>query len=249
MRALDGRGGCMPDHRGAGSVTTPPPPMMPQQPVAEQTDNRRFAIFSTTLLIIALVAAGLVAWWQPMELRAEWLWIGALLAVGFLLAEQLGINIDVRSGISWTISFTEIPLVIGLFVAPFQVVLAAHLIAGIGTYLARRVQDRMIYNTGVFVVEIVSAFSVTALVNSVLGDLGPAWMSVLAGAIAAPLSSTLLALAGMSMLGRQIRAGAAVRLVSRTLVLGVVNASVGVVGYEVATHIDAGWPLVLVAFG
>lgn len=238
----------MPDHRGAGSASSPPP-MMPQQPADLQIPNRRFAVFSVALLVCSLIAAGLVAWWQPMQPRAEWIWIGALLAIGFLFAEQLAVNIDVRGGVSWTISFTEIPLVIGLFVAPFQVVLAAHLIAGVGTYLARRVQDRIVYNTGVFVIEIVSAFSVATLLNKTLGGFGPPWMGVLAGALAAPLSSTLLALAAVYMLGRRMRVAAAVRLVSRTLVLGVVNASVGVVGYEVATHVDAGWPLVLVAFG
>jgi predicted signal transduction protein with EAL and GGDEF domain len=215
----------------------------------EQTSNWRFVFFSMTVLIFGLVAAGLVSWWQPMTPRPEWIWIGALLAAGFLLAEQLAVNIDVRGGISWTISFMEIPLVIGLFVAPFQVVLAAHLVAGVGTYLARRVQDRIVYNTGVFIIEIASAFSVAAFLNSMLGGFGPPWLGVLAGALAAPLSSTLLALAAVHMLGRRMRIGAAVRLVSRILVLGVVNASVGVVGYQVATRIDAGWPLVLVAFG
>ena len=59
-------------------------------------------------------------------------WTGPLLVVGFLLAEQLAINVDVRSGVAWTISFTEIPLVLGLLVAPFEVVLAAHVVAGVG---------------------------------------------------------------------------------------------------------------------
>lgn len=228
-----------PDSARAQSIMTPP----------IEASNQRFAIFSLLVLISGLIAAGLVSWWQPMRPSAEWIWVGVLLAIGFLLAEQLAVNIDVRGGVSWTISFTEIPLVIGLFVAPFQVVLAAHLIAGVGTYLARRVQDRIVYNTGVFVIEIASAYSVATLLRTTLGGVGPDWLGVLAGALAAPLASTLLALAAVYMLGRRMRVGAAVRLVCRTLVLGVVNASVGVVGYQVATRVDNGWPLVLVAFG
>jgi diguanylate cyclase (GGDEF)-like protein len=237
----------MPDHRGTDSANSPS--IMTQQHPEPHSSARRFAVFSWVVLISGLVAAGLVAWWQPMQPSAQWLWIGALLAIGFLLAEQLAVNIDVRGGVSWTISFTEIPLVIGLFVAPFQVVLAAHLIAGVGTYLARRVQDRIVYNSGVFVIEIASAFAVATLINNTLGGVGPGWLGVLAGALAAPLASTLLALVAVHILGRRMRVSAAVRLVCRTLVLGVVNASVGVVGYQVATHVEDGWPLVLVAFG
>jgi diguanylate cyclase (GGDEF)-like protein len=232
----------MPDHRGADSAPAPSP-MMPQQPAEPSAPSRRFLIFSLTVLVFSLIAAGLVAWWQPMEPRAEWIWIGLLLCLGFLAAEQLAVNIDVRGGVSWTISFTEIPLVIGLFVAPFQVVLVANVIAGVGTLLARRVQDRIIYNTGVFTVEIACAFAVAAVLKST----GPVWFGVLAGAMAAPVITTLLALAALHMLGRRMRVGAAVRLIARTLVLGVVNASVGVVGYQVTKHVEAGWPLVLIA--
>ncbi|HEV2779769.1 MAG TPA: EAL domain-containing protein [Actinophytocola sp.] len=244
----------MPDQSGASNTevlpAVVPAPALPVPHLTEdQLPNRRFVVFSMTVLIFGLIAAALVSWWQPMEPRAEWIWVGILLAIGFLVAEQLAVNIDVRGGVSWTISFTEIPLVIGLFVAPFQVVLAAHLAAGVGTYLARRVQDRIVYNTGVFIIEIASAFSVAALLNTTLGGLGPQWLGVLAGALAAPASSTLLALVAVHILGRRMRVGAAIRLVSRILVLGVVNASVGVVGYQVAAHIEAGWPLVLIALG
>ncbi|HET9137928.1 EAL domain-containing protein [Actinophytocola sp.] len=234
----------MPDHPGTGNVAEPSK-QMPLPAADEASPRRRFVYFSAAVLTFGLVSAVLVSWWQPMTFEVRWIWIGALLVVGFLIAELLAVNVDVRGGVSWTISFTEIPLVIGLFVAPFQVVLAAHLVAGVGTYLARRVQDRIVYNTGVFIIEIATAFSVMVLLDSLLD--GPAWPSVLAGALAATLSSTLLGLAAMQVLARPIRAGAAVRLVLRTLALAVVNASVGVVGYEVATQVEGGTPLAVVA--
>lgn len=237
----------MPDHSGTSAAGSPPP--APSAPSATAASARRFVRFSMIVLVFGMVTAGMVSWWLPMSAGPELIWTGLLMVAGFLLAEQLAVNIDVRGGVSWTISFTEIPLVIGLFVAPFQVVLAAHLIAGVGTLLARRVQDKVVYNAGVEIIEITTAFTVATLLNSALGGAAPSWIGVLAGALAAPLSSTLLALVAVSVLGRAVRPGAGLRLVVRTLVLGVMNASVGLVGYEIATRVESGWLLVLIAFG
>lgn len=230
---------------------------MPDHPMPASTDrttedypmlDRRFSVFSVLVLVAGVAAAAGVSWWLPLRGGSDLIWTGLLLVVGFLIVEQLSVNIDVRGGISWTISFTEIPLAIGLFVAPFQVVLAAHLIAGVGTLLARRVQDRVLYNTGAEIFEITVAFTVfTILTDTLAGRSG--WFAVFAGAVSAPITSTLLALAAVFVLGRRMRFGAATKLVSRTLVLGLVNASVGVVGYEVATNVDHGWPLVLAMLG
>src|SRR5699024_2347913 len=101
-------------------------------------DESRFRIYTGVVVLLGIVATIGVAAWLPFEYSVSVWWIGPLLALSFLLAEQLGLNVDVRSGISWTISFTEIPLVIGFFVAPFEVVLLAHLAAGVGTLLVRR---------------------------------------------------------------------------------------------------------------
>jgi predicted signal transduction protein with EAL and GGDEF domain len=211
--------------------------------------DRRFGVFSVLVLVAAVAAAAAVSWWLPWQPTSGDLWVGLLLVLAFLVVEQLSVNIDVRGGVSWTISFTEIPLAIGLFVAPFQVVLAAHLIAGVGTLLARRVQDRVLYNTGAEIFEISVAFTVFTLLDSGTGGAHPEWFAVFAGALAAPVTSTMLALVAVHVLGRRMRLGAATRLVSRTLVLGLVNASVGVVGFEVATHVSHGWPLVLAMLG
>ncbi|WP_156757968.1 putative bifunctional diguanylate cyclase/phosphodiesterase [Actinokineospora pegani] len=258
----------MPDHHGAAEASLPPviaappdevddPPACPDpvraaapQWTEDPAPNRRFLAFSIFVLAISLIAAWFVGGSIPPNLGeggATVIWSGLLLALGFLLAEQLAINIDVRSGVSWTISFSEIPLVIGLFVAPFEVVLAAHLLAGVGTLVVRKVNDRILYNAGAMVFEITCAFAVADLVDRVLGGLGPAWSGTLAGALAAPLSSTLLALVCVRILGRRMRVGPAVRLMLRTLVLGLVNASVGVVGYQVVAHAEAGWPLLVLA--
>src|SRR3954453_3117822 len=211
--------------------------------------DRRFGVFSVIVLVVGVIAAALMSWWLPLHPSTGQIGTGLLLVLAFLVVEQLSVNIDVRGGISWTISFTEIPLAIGLFVAPFQVVLAAHVIAGVSTLLARRVQDRVLYNTGAQILEITSAFAVFTVAGSMLQGAGPQWIAAYLGAISAPISSTLLALAAVYVLGRRLRVGAATKLVFRTLVLGLVNASVGVVGYEVATNVDHGLPLVLATLG
>ncbi|GGS22867.1 MULTISPECIES: putative bifunctional diguanylate cyclase/phosphodiesterase [Actinokineospora] len=233
----------MSDHPGQ---TTAEPQAEAQNWQAEEAPNRSFLAFSVLVLVSALVTAGLLSWWLPQP-ENQTVWVGLLLALGFLLAEQLAINVDVRSGVSWSITFCEIPLVIGLFVAPFEVVLAAHLLAGVGTLLIRRVQDRILYNAGAMIFEICAAFAVATWLNDMLSGVAPAWTGVVAGALAAPLSSTALALVCVRILGRRMRVGAAARLFLRTTVLGLVNASVGVVGYQVAVHAEWGWPLLVLA--
>ena len=221
----------------------------PESQASDPVLDQRFGLFSVIVLVAGIAAAALVSWWLPLTPDSHLFLVGLLLVLGFLVVEQLSVNIDVRGGVSWTISFTEIPLAIGLFVAPFQVVLAAHLIAGVGTLLARRVQDRVLYNTGAEIFEITTAFTVYTLVNNFLVDSGARWLAVFVGALSAPVASTLLALVAVHILGRRMRLGAATKLVSRTLVLGLVNASVGVVGYEIATHVEHGWSLVLPMLG
>ncbi|MGX7824238.1 putative bifunctional diguanylate cyclase/phosphodiesterase [Actinokineospora sp. 24-640] len=233
----------MPDHPGARE---PQPQAEAQNWPAEEAPNRLFLAFSILILVSAVIVAGLLSWWLPQP-DNQAVWVGLLLALGFLLAEQLAINVDVRSGVSWSITFCEIPLVIGLFVAPFEVVLAAHLLAGVGTLLIRRVQDRILYNAGAMIFEICAAFAVANWLNDLLEGIAPSWTGVVAGALAAPLSSTLLALVCVRILGRRMRLGAAARLFLRTLVLGLVNASVGVVGYQVAVYAEWGWPLLVLA--
>ncbi|WP_409183521.1 putative bifunctional diguanylate cyclase/phosphodiesterase [Amycolatopsis sp. VS8301801F10] len=233
--------GAAPEAMGSGGAGS--------APAEGRTDESRFRVYTFFVLGLGLLAALAVGTWLPFHGSAKLWWIGPVLAVAFLLAEQLGINVDVRSGISWTISFTEIPLVIGFFVAPFEVVLAAHLVAGIGTLLARKVAGRVLYNAGAFLLEITGAFAVAGLVHLAMGG-GPTmpWVAALAGTLTAPLVSTLLALAAVRVLRRRMRVSTAIRLTGRILVVGFVNASVGLTGYLVIASTPQAWPLVLAVF-
>ncbi|MQA11805.1 MAG: EAL domain-containing protein [Pseudonocardiaceae bacterium] len=218
-------------------------------PAAEHAAReRRFRVFSFVVLGCALAGAIAVSWWLPFEPNPHLWWIGLLLALGFVLAEQLAINVDVRSGLSWTISFTEIPLVIGLFVAPFEITLAAHLVAGVGILLLRKVSGRVLCNAGVLIIEVVTAYAVAAALTRALSGSRLDYFGMLAGAVMAPIASTVLAWAAIWVFKRQMRLGTGVRLMSRILVVGLVNAAVGLMCYQVVVHVPWGWPTVLVVF-
>ncbi|SNR70339.1 diguanylate cyclase/phosphodiesterase [Haloechinothrix alba] len=223
-------------------------------PSAEQRgrpgDERRFYRYTLVVVAIALSGAAAVGAWLPFDYSADLLWIGLALTAGFVIAEQLAINVDVRSGISWTISFTEIPLVIGLMVGPFEVVLAAHLVAGVGTLIARKVSGRVLYNTGVMTIEITVAFAMAGLVAALTGPVGAQWLAAFVGTVSAPVASTILALCAVWVLRRRMRAGTGLRLMGRVLVVGFINAAVGLSAYLIVTDVQYAWPLVFaVALG
>jgi diguanylate cyclase (GGDEF)-like protein len=209
-------------------------------------DKAGFRAYSWVVLALGVIAAATLWTWTPFTFSADLLWVAPLLVVGFIIAEHVAVNVDVRGGVSWTVSFTEIPMAIGILAAPFQVVLLAHVIAGIGILLFRKVLDRVVYNAGVFVIEVTSAFAVARGVRGLIG-MDPPWIGAFVGVLAVPLLSTLLAVITVRILGRRMRVSAAIRLVGRILVVGLVNASVGVLGYQVIVHSSWGWLLDLLA--
>src|SRR5438874_902732 len=60
-----------------------------------RTDERRFRAYTFVVLSLGLVAAFAVSAWLPFKGDVNLWWIGLVLVVAFLLAEQLGINVDV----------------------------------------------------------------------------------------------------------------------------------------------------------
>ncbi|TDC94142.1 EAL domain-containing protein [Saccharopolyspora aridisoli] len=226
---------------------SPHPGLEPSRPpVRAEVDpvrRRTFATFSFVVLaagvgISLVTAGGLEARYTP-----ELLFIGPLLAVGFLLAEQLTIDVDVKR-VGWTISFTEIPLLLGLLTAPFEVVLAANLLAGLGAQVGRRAATHVVYNAGVLCLEIAVPFAVANLVNQVLIGVAPDWFGPVVGTLTSPLISCGFALAALTVLGGAMKVAAGARLAARTLAVGLLNTSVGLIGYEVAIGTPWGWLLV-----
>ncbi len=214
-----------------------------------RSTNRAFSVFAVLLLLAGAASAFAVGIWLPRdESQLGPLWTGPLLVVGFLLAEQLAINVDVRSGVAWTISFTEIPLVLGLLVAPFEVVLAAHVVAGVGTLLGRRVLDRAVYNAGLMFMEISVAFAVAHAVKQFIGDGGPFWVGAFLGTIAVPVLASVLGLIALRLMGKGMRVAPGLRLVLQTLVVALLNTSAGLAGYEIVDKAPWGGLLIALVF-
>ncbi|MEB3368690.1 putative bifunctional diguanylate cyclase/phosphodiesterase [Saccharopolyspora mangrovi] len=230
-------------HRSLGPHSGLEPARPPVRAEVDPVRRRTFAIFSFVVLAAGVLVSLLTAGGLPSRYSPELLFIGPLLAVGFLLAEQLTIDVDVKR-VGWTISFTEIPLLLGLLTAPFEVVLAANLLAGLGAQVGRRAATHVVYNAGVLCLEIAVPFAVANMVNQALVGVAPDWFGPVLGTLTSPLISCGFALAALTVLGGAMKVAAGARLAGRTLAVGLLNTSVGLIGYEVAIGTPWGWLLV-----
>ncbi|CAM06042.1 diguanylate cyclase/phosphodiesterase [Saccharopolyspora erythraea NRRL 2338] len=215
-------------------------------PVRAEVDpvrRRMFTAFSLVVLLTGVAASAATSAWLPFHYSTNLLLIGPLLAMGFLLAEQLTIDVDVKR-VGWTISFTEIPLILGLLTAPFEVVLAANLLAGLGAQVGRRAATHVAYNAGVMCLEIAVPFAVASVVTRTVGTASPEWFGPVVGTLTSPLISCGFALAALHVLGGAMRVSAGARLAVNTLAVGLLNTSVGLISYEVASTTPWGWLLV-----
>ncbi|GAB3294368.1 putative bifunctional diguanylate cyclase/phosphodiesterase [Parasphingorhabdus pacifica] len=218
----------------------------PRPPVRVEVDPARrrvFTGFSLFVLATGLLISVATSAWLDFEYGLDLLIAGPLLAIGFLLAEQLTIDVDVKR-VGWTISFTEIPLLLGLLTAPFEVVLAANLLAGLGAQVGRRAATHVVYNAGVMCWEIAVPFAVASAVHQLLVDEAPIWFGPVIGTLTSPLLSCAFALAALHVLGGGVRVSAGAQLAVRTLAVGLLNTSVALVSYEVAISTMWGWLLV-----
>ncbi|TDD89652.1 EAL domain-containing protein [Saccharopolyspora karakumensis] len=230
-------------HRSLGPHSGLEPSRPPVRAEVDPVRRRMFATFSFVVLAAGVGVSLLTAGGLESRYTPELLFIGPLLAVGFLLAEQLTIDVDVKR-VGWTISFTEIPLLLGLLTAPFEVVLAANLLAGLGAQVGRRAATHVVYNAGVLCLEIAVPFAVANLVNQALIGVAPDWFGPVVGTLTSPLISCGFALAALTVLGGAMKVAAGARLAGRTLAVGLLNTSVGLIGYEVAIGTPWGWLLV-----
>ncbi|MHA6801373.1 putative bifunctional diguanylate cyclase/phosphodiesterase [Bounagaea algeriensis] len=216
---------------------------------ADPVRRQRFRLFSAALFGSALVVVVLVAWWLPFHYDGDLFLVAPALFFGFLLAERFTIDLDVRR-VGWTISFTEIPLLVGMLLAPFEVVLLANVGAGLVANLGRRAASHVVYNSGVLLLETALPFAAAHAVGRALLGLAPPWFGPVVGTLMSSLISCGCALAAVYVLGGPMRISEGVRLAVRTLAVGLFNTAVGLVGYEVSRSTPWGWLLVtLVAVG
>ncbi|MGH3436362.1 MAG: putative bifunctional diguanylate cyclase/phosphodiesterase [Sciscionella sp.] len=199
--------------------------------------------FCAAVLTFGLLGSGLTAAWIGTVPQRNVLWIGPLLLVGFLAAERFTIDLNVRR-IDWTVSFTEVPLAIGLLVGSFPLVLLVHLVAGIGAQLRRGSARHLAYNVGVMCLEVAVPFAVYHALRGPWAG-APLWLPAVPGALSSSLVSTLLGLAALRVISGRLRAAESVRLSARTLVIGLLNTAVGLVAYQVVVSSRWGWVLVV----
>ncbi len=85
------------------------------------------------------------------------IWIALALALLFAAADSSLIHVDVRQQ-TFTISLSEFPLALGLFLLPPIWLISARVLAGAGVFLLRRTaQIKVIFNLGLFAAEICAA--------------------------------------------------------------------------------------------
>lgn len=216
------------------------------RPLAGDTSagERGFRWYARFLLVCAIVSSIAVAMVRPFEFTDSTLPVAAAFFAAFVFAELLALNVDVRSGVSWTVSFTEIPLVIGLLLVDFELVLLTHLVAGVSILVLRKVYGRLLYNASVMAIEISCAYAVAHLVSGLMGAEGLPWVAAFAGALSAPTISTVLALVTVWVLRKRMQLTTGLRFMGRVLVVGLVNTSVGVSGYLVVTSAQHSWWLI-----
>jgi len=229
----------MTDHRRAVHPEVPRPPVRTH---LDPQRTRRYRLFSAAVLLAGLGVATAVLFGHADRIEAGAVLIaGPLLAVGFLLSEQMSIDFDVRQ-ISWTISFAEIPLVLGLVTVPFEVVLAAYLVAGLGVQIYRHKLRHLSYHVGIMCLEVAIPYFVFYVLRNDFPAM-PVWAAAALGMLTSPLVSTALGLGAMNVLGGELRLPAAARLGLRSLVVCLLNVTVGLVAFVLVTTAPWGWLL------
>ncbi len=151
-----------------------------------------------------------------------------LLAV-FLLAERAPLSIELQRQ-TYSLSLSEIPLVLGLFLVPPVGVLLARLVSG-GTLLfdRRRMAGKQIYNIGVFGIEVAVAEIVFGAGPGNDVALPVTWVVALAAIAAADAAGVIMVVLAIAVTnGRLDRRGLA-SLILPTMVAGSVNTTVGLI--------------------
>ncbi|OZM74365.1 diguanylate phosphodiesterase [Amycolatopsis antarctica] len=202
---------------------------------------RAFHWFARLTAVTGLLLAGTLAWASPWNWDAGLWWLAPVLMAAFLLVEHFGFEVDV-DGVGWKVTFSEPPLLIGLLLMPFPLILAVHLLAGGVFLLLNKVRDRYAYNFGVRCVEVGVAY---LTYSAAIGAHWPPVAAAALGAATVPVLSILFALLVLPLLGPGLPTGAALRLASRVILPGMLNAGVGGLLIVLATTVEDGLLLAL----
>lgn len=206
------------------------------------TDRPGYRAFSWVLLTVGVGVAVVTGFALPVYLPTP-PWQIPILLAGFVVAERLTVALVVRR-VDWAVSFTEVPLVVGLLVAPFPVVVGAHLLAGLLSQLRHRAWPHLPYRVGAMCLQIAVPYGIYDALRGALPAV-PGWLLAAPAALASAAVSTVLALVALRVLSGKLRVPEALRLSGRTLVVGLLNTAAGLAGYRLIVSEPWGWVLVV----
>jgi diguanylate cyclase (GGDEF)-like protein len=198
-----------------------------------------FAIGVSVVAALAAVATFVTASWHPQLVDVA---AGLALASAFVLARKVSIYVDIRKN-ALRITIVEIPLVVGLLVAPVSVVLITYVAVVLFARLWRHDSlPRLAVNVGSASLSVSLAYLLASAVEPQLPVGAPSWSAILIGLAVSQATTAVLGLNAIWLMGAGDLATAA-RLMIHTYVAGLLGVVVGIIGVELVTSVRWGWLL------
>jgi len=198
-----------------------------------------FAISVSIVAALAAVATFVMASWHPRLVDVA---AGLALASAFVLARKVSIYVDIRKN-ALRITIVEIPLVVGLIVAPVPVVFITYVAVVLFARLWRHDSLlRLAVNVGCASLSVSLASLLASAVGPQLPVGAPSWSAILIGLAVSQATTALLGLNAIWLMGAGNLATVA-RLMIHTYVAGLLGVVVGIIGVELVTGVRWGWLL------
>ena len=199
------------------------------------------------LLTFALLAATILVWSTGVELAftpGNW-FIWPLLTFSFLAAESSQMHIVVRRQ-TYSVSLSELPLVLALFLMPPLAILGARLAASAALFVLRRVTlPKAAFNLALFAAEVTAAVAVFGAVGSGEPTHPSSWLAAYLAAGAAAMVSGLAVALAIHLMQARISLSRAANLLAPTLATAMFSTTVALVLLAVTLQNPVGWVLVL----
>ncbi|MFP5335113.1 MAG: hypothetical protein ACLGIV_07360, partial [Actinomycetes bacterium] len=167
----------------------------------------------------------------------------AVIAVLYGLAEVSKIHVEVR-GQALSISLSDMPLVLGLFLLPPEWLLLARLAPALLVHLARRTAAaKSAFNIGLFTLEVAVALSILDLLAPGRSPGATAWGATYLAVIVVDILGALAVIAAMRTLGSKPSRADISQMIAALVVSGVLSATLALMAVLVLDTSRAGLAL------
>jgi diguanylate cyclase (GGDEF)-like protein len=188
-----------------------------------------------------------VGLWLLPSLLAAILWVVAvphaggigapvtflILLVAFVVADRIELHLEVQRQ-TYSISPTEIPLIVGLFILPPLGLLVAWLVSAALPLLdPNRLRGKQVFNLGVVALEAGVATMVFTPSSPHAVESPMSWLIAFAAVAAADLVSSAMVVFAIVVTNGRIDRGRVVSMVVPTMITGTVNATLGLIALVV----------------